>query len=124
MQGSAGSVQSQHAEKLKEVYEKQLKLKLEELQEKDRVIANKQEEILALELELDIIKTQREKEQLLMEQNNLSMHSAGVNQSHDHHLGRSIRKRRGSSTSNDTIAQQQKLQQLVEDLQMNINAKD
>jgi hypothetical protein len=32
-------------------------MKLEELQEKDRVIANKQEEILALELELDIIKT-------------------------------------------------------------------
>lgn len=67
MQGNGGNAQAVHGEKLKEAYEKQLKLKLEELQEKDRVISNKQEEILALELELDIIKTQREKEQLLIE---------------------------------------------------------
>ena len=58
---------SLNGEKLKEVYEKQLKMKIDELQEKDKVIAAKQEEILALELELDIIKTQREKEQLLIE---------------------------------------------------------
>ncbi len=90
MQGNnAGTLQAAHGEKLKEVYEKQLKMKLEELQEKDRVIANKQEEILALELELDIIKTQREKEHLLIEQNNLSMHSGHPSQmqnlSQDHH---------------------------------------
>ncbi len=65
MQGSGGNVTYAQGEKLKEVFEKQLKLKLDELQEKDRVISQKQEEILALELELDIMKTQKEKEQLL-----------------------------------------------------------
>ena len=127
MQGSGGNVTHAQGEKLKEVFEKQLKLKLDELQEKDRVISQKQEEILALELELDIMKTQKEKEQLLADQNNMSMHSTSAqhanNHSNDHHH-RSLHKRRASSTSQDTIQQQQKLQQVVEDLQMNLNAKD
>ena len=106
MQGSGGNVTHAQGEKLKEVFEKQLKLKLDELQEKDRVISQKQEEILALELELDIMKTQKEKEQLLADQNNMSMHSASAqhanNHSNDHHH-RSLHKRRASSTSQDTI---------------------
>ena len=125
MQSSGGNPNPAHGEKLKEVYEKQLKL--DELQEKDRIISQKTEEILALELELDIMKTQKEKEQLLIDQNNISMHSASAqytnNHSHEHHH-RSLHKRRASSTSQDTIQQQQKLQQIVEDLQMNLNAKD
>ncbi len=57
---NSNSSEKNHAqsEKLKEFYEKQLKAKIEEIGEKDRLIHLRQEEVLAIQLELDLLKTQ------------------------------------------------------------------